>query len=59
MLNRFRLVVGKHHSDKYSFKNEFKKEQTDTESMLPELALGRTVKNAPKKIDSFEDSPIQ
>lgn len=47
--NRFRLVIGKHHSDLYSAFTEFKKEQVDTEITIAELSLGRKVKTAPKR----------
>lgn len=47
--NRFRLVVGKHHPDLYSFLRELQKEQADTEIAVIELGLGRSVKAAPKK----------
>lgn len=47
--NRFRLVVGKHHPDLYSFLRELQKEQADTEIAIIELGLGRSVKAAPKK----------
>ncbi|XP_043483508.1 uncharacterized protein LOC122511975 [Leptopilina heterotoma] len=47
--NRFRLVIGKYLPDLYSLLHEFQKEQADTESMLFELSMGRTVKNKPEK----------
>lgn len=47
--NRFRLLVGKNHPDLYSLLLEFKKEQSDTESIIADLNLGKNVKAAPKK----------
>ena len=47
--NRFRLIVGKHHPDLYSFLTEIQKEQADTEIAITELSLGRVVKSALKK----------
>lgn len=47
--NRFRLLLGKHHPDMYTFLRELQKEQADTEVSLAELSLGRKVKAAPKQ----------
>jgi len=47
--NRFRLVVGKHHPDLYSFITEIQKEQAFTETCVNELALGKRIKVASKK----------
>ena len=47
--NRFRLLLGKHHPDMYTFLKEIQKEQADTEVSIAELSLGKKVKAAPKK----------
>ncbi len=47
--NRFRVIVAKHHPDLYSALTEILKERTNTEISLAELALGRKVKNSPKR----------
>jgi len=39
--NRFALLLGKHHSDMYTFLKELPKEQGDTEVSLTEPALGK------------------
>ena len=43
------MVVGKNHSDIYTFLNEFQKEQADYETLITELSLGRKVKAPQKK----------
>lgn len=47
--NRFRLVVGKNHPDLFSLLKELQKEQADSDIIVTELRLGRSVKAAPKK----------
>ena len=47
--NRFSQLIAKHHPDLYSALKEFQKEQANSEVILAELALGRSVKAAPKK----------
>lgn len=47
--DRFRIFVGKDHSDIYFFLRKLQKEQTDTDFIIAELAIGRNVKAAPKK----------
>lgn len=42
--NRFRVVVGKDHPSLYTFIEELKKEQGDTEQMRNQLALGQPIK---------------
>ncbi len=47
--NQFRVIVVKHHPNLYSALMEILKEQTNAEISLAELALGRNVKNFPKR----------
>ena len=47
--NKFRLMVGKHHPDIYSFIRNIQREQSDIEIAVVELSLGRAVKAASKK----------
>ena len=54
--NRFATIVGKAHANIYNFLGEIQKEQADTESMLTQLSLGKTIKKtrAPR-IQRVED----
>lgn len=47
--NRFQQVIGKHHPSLYYAFTEVLKEQGDTETMIRELALGKSVKAKQKK----------
>lgn len=47
--SRFSLILGKNHPSLYTFLDELKKEQNDTETMLRELELGRLVKKSKDK----------
>lgn len=47
--NRFKVIVAKDHPSLYSLIIELQKEQGDTEVMITEVGLGRSVKAAPKR----------
>lgn len=46
--NRFRILVAINHPDLYTFIQEIKKEQADTEKQIIEMDLGRNVKANPR-----------
>ena len=54
--NRFVTAVGKAHPSIFNSLIEIQKEQADTESMLSQLALGKTIKkNRAPRIQRIED----
>lgn len=47
--NRFHIVIGRDHPDFYSALTEILKEQSDTETIITEISLGRNVAAGPKR----------
>ena len=56
--NRFRTIVARNHPSVYAFIVELQKEQSDTESMIRELQIGRRVKRPREKSRHQRDDAI-